>query len=414
MKKVCIIPLFIICLFFLSFDSFASEDNLSFDNESDAINYFSESIDSSYDAIEVSDSYSPIVHSASDNWTSGVRLNSKHVVVNGKNFTDLNTATGTLAFPVATQFLNDNKSITVYTTSSSNGSLSSSTTTHYLYWSGLLETHHEIYYGGFSPNTTYDGYFSFNFNPIRSLTYKYYNNGWVSLPSTYITNGLSVNLRGLKAFWIDGTELNTHVTLVNGQSQYRIFVDIPSCYTSPTTAMSPDTYGIKIVIDASCPLFALDSNVYTTWLSSMYADVGFYVEYGIFYGNTFSGDYKSFLNSSPIINNDNLIASSQAAQASSEHDDVVNGYDNTSGNAANNSLESGLASYESEEDQAHNDFNDKMDSYTNPDTSDYVSGISFISSAVVLWWNGLGMFKIILLVGFSLMIFNYISRYRGG
>lgn len=108
------------------------------------------------------------------------------------------------------------------------------------------------------------------------------------------------------------------------------------------------------------------------------------------------------------------IASSQAAQASSEHDDVVNGYDNTSGNAANNSLESGLASYESEEAQAHNDFNSKMDSYTNPDTSDYVSGISFISSAVVMWWNGLGMFKIILLVGFSFMIFNFISRYRGG
>ncbi|MDI9243220.1 hypothetical protein [Fusibacillus kribbianus] len=76
-------------------------------------------------------------------------------------------------------------------------------------------------------------------------------------------------------------------------------------------------------------------------------------------------------------------------QDSEQHEEVINGYDNTAGNNANNSLESGLASYESEEAQAHNDFNNKMDSYTNPDTSDYVSGISFISSAVVLWWNGL-------------------------
>lgn len=108
------------------------------------------------------------------------------------------------------------------------------------------------------------------------------------------------------------------------------------------------------------------------------------------------------------------IASAQASQASREHDEVVNGYDDSSGKDANASLENGLASYESEEAQAQADFNEKMDDYTNPDTSQYIQGISFISSAVVMWWDGLGIFKIILLVGFSLMIFNYISRFRGG
>lgn len=108
------------------------------------------------------------------------------------------------------------------------------------------------------------------------------------------------------------------------------------------------------------------------------------------------------------------IANSQASLSESQHDDLINGFDDSAGNAANKSLEDGLSSYESEEQKAHDDFNKAMDDYTNPDLSSYKSGFAFISSAAVSWWNALGMFKVILLVGFGLMIFNFISRYRGG
>lgn len=115
-----------------------------------------------------------------------------------------------------------------------------------------------------------------------------------------------------------------------------------------------------------------------------------------------------------IVDNQAAIASSQAALSESQHDDLVNGFDDSAGNAANKSLEDGLSSYESEEQKAHDDFNKAMDNYTNPDLSSYKSGFAFISSAAMSWWNALGMFKVILLVGFGLMIFNFISRYRGG
>lgn len=118
--------------------------------------------------------------------------------------------------------------------------------------------------------------------------------------------------------------------------------------------------------------------------------------------------------SQQIVDNQASIASSQASLSESQHDDLVNGFDDSAGNEANKSLEDGLASYESEEQKAHDDFNKAMDNYTNPDLSSYKSGFAFISSAAMSWWNALGMFKVILLVGFGLMIFNFISRYRGG
>lgn len=108
------------------------------------------------------------------------------------------------------------------------------------------------------------------------------------------------------------------------------------------------------------------------------------------------------------------IAQSQNQLSESQHQDLVNGFDDSAGNEANKSLEDGLSSYESEEQKAHDDFNKAMDNYTNPDLSSYKSGFAFISSAAMSWWNALGMFKVILLVGFGLMIFNFISRYRGG
>lgn len=205
----------------------------------------------------------------------------------------------------------------------------------------------------------------------------------------------------------------------------------PKFYVSWTDKPnSGGSYGGTIHLNYSCTLYGVENNTLTRLDGPMMIQAATYTylkinarasntpsdssSYATFNLKTFSEqEYYAQVNGY-LAGVEQSIASSQAAQASSEHDDVVNGYDNSSGNAANDSLESGLASYESEEDQAHADFNEKMDSYTNPDTSDYVSGISFISSAVVMWWNGLGMFKIILLVGFSFMIFNYISRYRGG
>lgn len=118
--------------------------------------------------------------------------------------------------------------------------------------------------------------------------------------------------------------------------------------------------------------------------------------------------------SQQVVDNQASIASSQASLSESQHNDLVNGFDDSAGNDANKSLEDGLSSYESEEQQAHDDFNKAMDDYTNPDLSSYKSGFAFISSAAMSWWNALGMFKVILLVGFGLMIFNFISRYRGG
>lgn len=134
-----------------------------------------------------------------------------------------------------------------------------------------------------------------------------------------------------------------------------------------------------------------------------------------FYGTVYSGKQDIFDDTADLINKKNEeIAAAQASQSAEEHEDTVNGFDDSKGQQVNKNLEDGISAYESQEDAAHQDFTDKMDAYEDPDVSDYVSGVSFVSSAVVMWWNALGMFKIILLVGFSLMIFNYISRFRGG
>lgn len=97
-----------------------------------------------------------------------------------------------------------------------------------------------------------------------------------------------------------------------------------------------------------------------------------------------------------------------------QQDQLVNGYDSSSGDDANSSLQSGLAVYESDEAQAQADFTSKMDAYEFPDVAPFASGVSFVASCMTSWFNGLGIFQIVLFVAFGLMIFNFISRYRGG
>lgn len=136
----------------------------------------------------------------------------------------------------------------------------------------------------------------------------------------------------------------------------------------------------------------------------------------VFTGRYTEGDARpdSDTTASLIIDNDNKLAVQQERQEEARHQDLISGYDDLDGQVVNKDLQDGFSAYESEEDQAHQDFNDKMDAYEDPDIGSYLSGVTFISSAVVMWWNSLGMFQIILLIGFSLMIFNYISRFRGG
>lgn len=254
---------------------------------------------------------------------------------------------------------------------------------------------------GFPGNATYSGSFVFKWLFTPSLK-KYDNGSWVNAGA--IT---SVNI------YYDGSdniEIRPYQVTNSGYTGYILMND------RYMVANAGIAQGLLI------PLRVVISGEVSYTSSSSLLSPAYRMYFTNDYFSLTSGEAKAcwghYSSLSGVINdqivNDNMLASSQAAQASSEHEEVINGYDNSSGNAANVSLESGLASYESEEAQAHADFNDKMDSYTNPDTSDYVSGISFISSAVVMWWNGLGMFKIILLVGFSFIIFNYISRYRGG
>lgn len=114
---------------------------------------------------------------------------------------------------------------------------------------------------------------------------------------------------------------------------------------------------------------------------------------------SFSGDYVTY---------------SYGAYGAQQNENLVNGYDSSSGDNANSDLQSGLTVYESDEAAAQQDFSQKMDAYEFPDTTPYVSGVSFVASCITMWFNGLGIFQIVLFVAFALMIFNFISRYRGG
>lgn len=271
---------------------------------------------------------------------------------------------------------------------------------------------------GFIGNSTYTGglFLDMSLPTMAQGSVFFASFGDLSLPLSLTHDGVVLNFRGLPSVIQAGS---VSACLPDGTV-------IPVQYTSPGTIFLrlDDVY-----IDSGFSLLSVDvvyyayvyfTQSYTGSATASYScplmysfDLGYQDCY--FSGTRVTGKLDSADLTADLVNKKaDEIAAAQASQSAQEHEDTVNGYDDSAGQAVNDNLQQGISVYESQEDQAHQDFNDKMDAYEDPDISDYVSGVSFISTAVVMWWNALGMFKIILLVGFSLMIFNYISRFRGG
>lgn len=275
---------------------------------------------------------------------------------------------------------------------------------------------------GFSRDSTYDGACYFDLStPLMSS-------------GSIYCGEVSLSLRSLPYVVSSGDTIWQFRAPSQRVQMVDVFAYLPDG-SMATVDVMPD-YGFSINLDnvyfsSGDPVIRLDvtyravvwcfKSFPSTGTLSTYDVVPFYyfnVGYSLppyFSGDVIPGKNVALDRTADLINeNNDKIAAAQASQAAAEHEDTVNGFDDTKGQQVNKDLQDGIAVYESQEDAAHQDFDSKMDAYEDPDVSDYVSGVSFISSAVVMWWNALGMFKVILLVGFSLMIFNFISRFRGG
>lgn len=283
---------------------------------------------------------------------------------------------------------------------------------------------------GFGKDYTYDGYITIpDFVPLTGYSIMVGSGSNLrsyKLPST-LTSGDVTWLYSLEA----GTYpliLDVDIRLPDGTSlpytqvgsSSSLVINLPKVYFSDQWGVTRSqisidmTFRYLVMCRRSSGSSMSPNYDFAPYLVVPYANI--FNTYPVtFNGYRYEGQLQSSDTTADIINKkQDEIAASQASQSAKEHQDTVNGFDNSKGNQTNDKLKDGMSAYESQEDKAHQDFDEKMDAYENPDVSDYASGVSFISSAVVMWWNALGMFKVILLVGFSLMIFNYISRFRGG
>lgn len=304
-------------------------------------------------------------------------------------------------------------SLDSYVATYSGGSLNNYVS-QYLVYDGV--SHFRL--SGFSSDTTYTGSVSISMllPLMRDCSVDIASQGVFPLPFSmtvsntnyyYMGPDMRVQILSASVSLSDGSSLPVRISSTGDLSTYLQYVYFPLASSS-------------VYFDVSYRVVLVSAIRYTSSFQNSHAfpfsvlfDYGF--ESAQFSGTWYNGrNDKEDVTADLINQNANQIAAAQASQAAAEHEDTVNGFDDSAGQAVNKNLQQGVSSYESEESQAHQDFTDKMDSYENPDISDYVSGVSFISSAVVMWWNALGMFKVILLVGFSLMIFNFISRFRGG
>lgn len=267
-----------------------------------------------------------------------------------------------------------------------------------------------------------DGYFQLSFNPNISLSrwssgsnINYYDVGYSLLNADFTnSNGVSVSIPRAssgqyKYSWTaepPGWETTGTYPGGNLRVKYSVTVAGPNRTALSATSLSAAVAQIKLFVS---PNAGVDDG-----LSRIYYEIYYYTFEQYYDGLLDSqNSFQESLSDKEIAVNES-IADQQASQASQEHEEVINGYDNSSGEDANSSLESGLASYEDQESQAHADFDQKMDDYDTPDISSLSAGVTFLSSAITMWWDGLGIFQIGLLVMFALMIFNFISRYRGG
>lgn len=277
-------------------------------------------------------------------------------------------------------------------------------------------SHFSLY--GFSPDHSYNGLVMMNMALpyMANGSVSVYVAGLVPLPYSYTVNGVYwryfapsvyVDVADVSARLPDGSALATR----SYDSGLISIVLDDAYFSSANFYISLDvTYRATVVCEKKFGTASLSDRDFLMYYSFPYNYRQTYFTGEVLDGYNLVEDKTADL----INKNNNKISEAEMSQAADLHKDLVDGFNDSAGQDANKNLQEGIASYESEESQAHQDFTSKMDSYENPDISDYVSGVSFISSAVVMWWNALGMFKIILLVGFSLMIFNFISRFRGG
>ena len=279
---------------------------------------------------------------------------------------------------------------------------------------------YQVQLSGFQPDSTYNGVAYFQLQTLRAS--KAGSNSYIYVAAQSGSHGTPQGFSLLTDFLVtslsckdgSGQDVPVYYSRVLSSDgttyMYTFYILLQDFYIPPSNGVVSTN---RVVCDIT---FSMASSVNYTVPSTNTFPVSYYSVVNNtlrFFSRSFSGTVES---GKHTFDGDNRqdIANSQASLSESQHDDLINGFDDSAGNAANKSLEDGLSSYESEEQKAHDDFNKAMDDYTNPDLSSYKSGFAFLSSAAMSWWNALGMFKVILLVGFGLMIFNFISRYRGG
>ena len=92
---------------------------------------------------------------------------------------------------------------------------------------------------------------------------------------------------------------------------------------------------------------------------------------------------------------------------------IVSGWNDNSLNNSNQELGGALGELDNMQASADSDLHDAIADMTQPDLDEQSTGISFMTSSISMLWGALGGFQAVILCALALVVFNFISRYRG-
>lgn len=92
---------------------------------------------------------------------------------------------------------------------------------------------------------------------------------------------------------------------------------------------------------------------------------------------------------------------------------LTGGWSDSGMSSSNNQLSGALGELDNMQQDADNDLHDAIADMTHPDLDEQSTGVSFMTSSISMLWNSLGGFQAVILCALALVVFNYVSRYRG-